>query len=253
VATGCDTRNRTRQETPRASATRKVSAGARNAAVPGRVQPHSVATKTVLGHQERLCRSGATAASRGTSADPGTSTLDGLAYTRAAPHYIWELLLLLTAGLTVGYAMLYAAMPITVTEAVPAQQGIATGMLGVAMALGTSIGPAILAALLNNHPVIAHIDIAGHQVTQHIPQIFADPGHSQGFWAVIMTTLVVLAITAAMRSGRTPATGCAEQWDRRGGQGFRLTPGGCRHATSTATADGSTTPSARCARRRPRR
>src|ERR1700756_2523295 len=35
----------TRQETARASATRKMSAGARNAAVSGRLQPRSVATK----------------------------------------------------------------------------------------------------------------------------------------------------------------------------------------------------------------
>jgi hypothetical protein len=48
VATGCDTRNRTRQGTARGSATRKVSAGARNAAVPSPLRPPSVATKIVF-------------------------------------------------------------------------------------------------------------------------------------------------------------------------------------------------------------
>jgi hypothetical protein len=35
--------------------------------------------------------------------------------------------------------------------------------------------PAISTALLNDHPVIARIDIAGHPVKQHIPQVLADP------------------------------------------------------------------------------
>jgi len=48
VATGCDTPNRTRQGTARASATRKVSAGARNAAVPSPLRPPSVAAKIVF-------------------------------------------------------------------------------------------------------------------------------------------------------------------------------------------------------------
>jgi hypothetical protein len=65
----------------------------------------------------RPCLSAVTATSRGTRADPGTSTLDGLAYTTAAPRGIWVLLFLLTAGFTAGYAMLYTAMPIMVTEA----------------------------------------------------------------------------------------------------------------------------------------
>jgi hypothetical protein len=47
-AMGCDMRNRTRQGTARVSATRKVSAGARNAAVPSPLRPPSVATKIVF-------------------------------------------------------------------------------------------------------------------------------------------------------------------------------------------------------------
>ncbi|WP_063039497.1 hypothetical protein [Nocardia pseudovaccinii] len=108
----------------------------------------------------------------------------------------------------IGSGFLYTALPNLIVEAVPAeQQGISAGMLGVVQSMGSGIVIAITTALLNNNPVEAHIDVAGHASTQVIPQVFTDRGYTQSFWLVTGTTIVALAIAVLMRHGRKPATG----------------------------------------------
>ncbi|WP_067887970.1 MFS transporter [Nocardia vaccinii] len=125
-------------------------------------------------------------------------------------HYSWitYLVLYLLAG--IGFGCFYAAGPNLIMDAVPQeQQGISAGMLGVTMSMGSAICMAVTTALLNNHPVKAHIDVMGHSTVQTIPQVFADRGYTLSFWVVLATTIVALIIAVLMRHGRSPATGGA--------------------------------------------
>ncbi len=111
----------------------------------------------------------------------------------------------------VGFGFFYAAAANLVVDAVPAeQQGISTGMLGVTMNIGTAVCLAVVSALQNANPVVAHIDVLGHHADQAIPAVFADRAYTESFWVVLGTTLVALVLALLMRHGRTPATGGAQ-------------------------------------------
>ncbi|MFE7743906.1 MFS transporter [Nocardia sp. NPDC057455] len=124
--------------------------------------------------------------------------------------YSWQTYLVLFMIAGIGFGMFYAAIGNLLIEAVPPeQQGISSGMLGVTQNMSSAIGIAITTALLNAHPVIAHIDVMGHKADQPIPQVFADRGYELTFWFVLATTIIGLFLALFMRHGRTPATGGA--------------------------------------------
>ncbi|MBY8861435.1 MFS transporter [Nocardia sp. CA2R105] len=128
----------------------------------------------------------------------------------ALTHYSWQAYLLIYLLGGIGSGFLYAAQPILIVEAVPAeQQGVSAGMLGVMSSMGSGVIIGITTALLNSNPVKAHIDVAGHSSTTVLPQVFTDRGYTEGFWVVAGTTLVALVIAIFMRHGRAPATGGA--------------------------------------------
>lgn len=132
--------------------------------------------------------------------------VSGAGFLLVSYSWVTYLVLYLLAG--VGFGCIYAAVPNLLIDAVPQkQQGITTGLLGVTMSLGTGIAMAISTAMLNANPVVAHIDVAGHQSSQVLEHVFADRGYFQSFCFVLATTLVALCIAVAMRHGRKPATG----------------------------------------------
>ncbi len=136
----------------------------------------------------------------------------GCAAAYALTSYSWVTYTVIGAVFGIGFGLFYAAVPILMVDAVPQeQQGISVGMLGVTLSMGSAVGLAVMTALLNNSPVKAHIDVAGHSVTQVIPQVFADRGYTVGFWVVTATTVVALVIAIVMRAGRAPASGGAQQ------------------------------------------
>ncbi|WP_433713912.1 MFS transporter [Nocardia sp. CA-084685] len=139
----------------------------------------------------------------------GLLAVSGLGFVVVEYNWVTYLALYSVAGVAFGF--LWAALPNLIVEAVPPeQQGISAGMLGVTLALGSGIAMAIATALLNNSPVVAHIDVAGESSTQAIPHVFADSGYTQSFWVVLVTTVIALVIAVLMRHGRKPATGGAD-------------------------------------------
>ncbi|MEV4241723.1 MULTISPECIES: MFS transporter [Nocardia] len=125
--------------------------------------------------------------------------------------YSWTTYAILAAVFGIGFGFLYSSVPILVTEAVPPEQhAISSGMLGVTFSMGTSIGLAIVTALLNNSPVKAQINVMGNKFTQVIPQVFADRGYSLGFLVMSGFSFIALLIAVFMRHGRKPATGGIE-------------------------------------------
>lgn len=133
-------------------------------------------------------------------------TVSAIGFAVSQYSLVTYLVLYILSGIAFGF--LYAALPSLIVEAVPPeQQGISSGMLGVTTSLGTGAAMAVTTALLNNNPVVAHIDIAGHTTTQVIPQVFADRGYTDSFWVMVGTTAVALVIAVLMRHGRRPATG----------------------------------------------
>ncbi|MEV4238401.1 MFS transporter [Nocardia sp. NPDC049737] len=139
----------------------------------------------------------------------GLLAVSGLGFVVADYNWVTYLALYSVAGVAFGF--LWAALPNLIVEAVPPeQQGISAGMLGVTLALGSGVAMAIATALLNNSPVVAHIDVAGESSTRAIPHVFADSGYTQSFWVVLVTTVIALVIAVLMRHGRKPATGGAD-------------------------------------------
>lgn len=134
--------------------------------------------------------------------------LSGLGF--ALFSYSWATYAALYVVAGIGFGFFYAAAANLIVDAVPQeQQGISTGMFGVALNVGSAIALAVVTALLNNNPVKAQIDVLGNHAEQVIPQVFADRGYTQSFWIVLGTTLVALVLTVLMRHGRTPARGGA--------------------------------------------
>jgi MFS family permease len=133
-------------------------------------------------------------------------TISGLGF--ALVHYSWATYAALYVFAGIGFGLFYSAGPNLLVDAVPPeQQGISAGMFGVVSSMGSAIGISVATALLNNHPVVAHISAMGQSRVQKIPQVFADRGYNESFWIVLGTTLVGLVIVLAMRHGRKPATG----------------------------------------------
>ncbi|WP_308163226.1 MFS transporter [Nocardia alni] len=131
--------------------------------------------------------------------------LSGLGF--ALLPYSWATYAGLYVLAGVGFGFFYAAAANLVVDAVPAeQQGISTGMLGVTMNIGTAVCLAVVSALQNANPVVAHIDVLGHHVDQAIPAVFADRAYTESFWVVLGTTLValVLAVLSATAAPRPP-------------------------------------------------
>jgi MFS family permease len=133
-------------------------------------------------------------------------TVSGIGFVVFSYNWLVYTLLYVLAG--IGFGFFYAAVPNLVIEAVPAeQQGISTGMLGIVQNIGSAASMAVVTALLNNHPVVAHIEVAGHQAVQAIPQVFGDRGYDLSFWFVLATTVIALIIALFMRHGSAPTTG----------------------------------------------
>jgi pimeloyl-ACP methyl ester carboxylesterase len=58
------------------------------------------------------------------------------------------------------------------------QPGIGSGMLGVTLGIGSSIGTAIAAAYQSAHPIDATARVRGVTATQPIPPVFGDRGYT---------------------------------------------------------------------------
>ncbi|WP_327098770.1 hypothetical protein OIE68_08160 [Nocardia vinacea] len=113
----------------------------------------------------------------------------------------------LSAVFGIGFAFFYAAAAILMVDALPEdQQGIGSGMLGVALNLGGAIGTAIMAAFQSENPVVAHINAVGRSVEQPIPQVFTDRAYVLTFWTMAGSVLVAFVIALIMRHSRKPST-----------------------------------------------
>lgn len=135
------------------------------------------------------------------------TALCAVGFAVVIPHYSWEAFAALAGVFGIGFALFYTAGSVLIVDALPErQQGIGSGMLGVTMGLGAAIGTAILTAFQAAHPLVAHIDVMGHAVTQPIPQVFADRGYVLTFWFMTATVVIALIVALVMRHGRKPST-----------------------------------------------
>jgi len=131
----------------------------------------------------------------------------GVGFALATPHYSWQLFAGASAIFGIGFAFFYASAAILIVDALPEeQQGIGSGMLGVALSLGGAIGTAVMAAFQSANPVVAHIDALGRSAAQPIPQVFADRAYVHTFYAMAASVAVALVIALVMRHGRKPST-----------------------------------------------
>ncbi|WP_433621220.1 MFS transporter [Nocardia sp. CA-120079] len=131
----------------------------------------------------------------------------GVGFAFATPHYSWALFRLLNGIFGIGFGMFFAAASIMMVDALPEeQQGIGSGMLGVAMGVGAAIGGAIMAAYQSANPVTANINVMNRSVAQPIPQVFADRAYVLTFWTMGALALVALVIAIVMRHGRKSST-----------------------------------------------
>ncbi|WP_369690332.1 MFS transporter [Nocardia miyunensis] len=134
----------------------------------------------------------------------------GVGVAFALAPYDWGTYAALSAVMGIGFGFFYASAPILLVDAVPEdQQGITAGMFGIATALGSGITLSVAAALLDNSPVRAHIDVMSRAVAQTIPQVFADSGYTTCFWFATAAAVIGLAFALLLRHGRTPTTGGA--------------------------------------------
>lgn len=121
--------------------------------------------------------------------------------------YSWGTYAGLSVVMGIGFGFFYASAPILLVDAVPQeQQGITAGMFGIVTALGSGITLSVAAAILNTAPIKAHINVMGHSITQAIPQVFADRGFINSFWAATGAAVVGLVFALLLRHGRTPTT-----------------------------------------------
>ncbi|WP_231386842.1 MFS transporter [Nocardia sp. BMG111209] len=131
----------------------------------------------------------------------------GVGFALVTPHYSWQLFGALNAIFGIGFGLFFASASILMVDALPEdQQGIGSGMLGVAMGLGSAIGAAAMAAFQSANPVHATINVMNQSVSQAIPQIFSDRAYVLTFWAMSGLALVALVVALVMRHGRTPTT-----------------------------------------------
>jgi MFS family permease len=106
------------------------------------------------------------------------------------------------AGL--GAGLVYPAAAAFVVDLLPVTQlSIGTSILGIAISLGTAAATAATTAVLQHHPVIAHINAGGQTTTRPIPQVFSDSGYAIGFWIVVAATVIALLIALFLRQRST--------------------------------------------------
>ncbi|WP_329407811.1 MFS transporter [Nocardia vinacea] len=131
----------------------------------------------------------------------------GIGFALATPHYSWQLFAVLSAVFGIGFGLFFAGVSILMVDALPEeQQGIGSGMLGVAIGIGTAFGSAIMAAFQSANPVNASVSVMGQGATQPIPQIFGDDGYVLTFWTMSGLALIALIVAIVMRHGRKPST-----------------------------------------------
>jgi MFS family permease len=133
----------------------------------------------------------------------------GIGFALATPHYTWLAIGLLNGAFGIGFGMFFASASVLMVDALPEeQQGIGSGMLGVTLGIGGSVGTAIMAAFQSAHPISATVNIVPLKIvaTQRIPQVFSDQGYTLTFWTMSVLTVGALAIAIVMRHGRQPTT-----------------------------------------------
>jgi MFS family permease len=125
-------------------------------------------------------------------------------------HSTWQDQVFIGLFYGIGFGFYYAANPNLLMDAVPAdRQGVASGMLAVFGAVGTSAAIAVVTAILAAHPFQTVITAAaGHSVVTAVPGVYTNTAYSLIYALVgIVPAAVGLILVFFLRAGRTPALG----------------------------------------------
>lgn len=154
----------------------------------------------------------------GKSAGPRAPMIAGLAALTVSVvmlalfHDSWGAVLTAMIVFGAGVGMYFAASNNLIIEAVPQESsGIGAGMLAVAGSFGTSVGTAIVTAVLSAHSFgfTSPSPTGQGTVVTEVPQVYTDTGWTISLWVVAATAVLGTLLAVLMRIGRTPATGGA--------------------------------------------
>lgn len=128
----------------------------------------------------------------------------------AVSHASWGAVMAANIVFGVGVGLYFASSNNLVIEAVPPEStGIGAGMLAVAGSFGTSVGTALVTAVVSAHPFRFTTPSPTGQgtVATDVPQIYTDTGWTIALCAIAAAAALGTILTWLMRTGRTPATG----------------------------------------------